>query len=261
MFKPLYSMTSFNRFRVLVPTLLYCILLFSCGSEEPSSDGCAIYGSVSCSSPKGVKVSLKNVSNSSLKYVAITDDNGNFEIQNISPGTYSVDAIKDDYRWLWMKFDGKVNHENRLIDIKSATVKELNISLLKSSDSNSQKQLELKDMDGNTITGSIFIPKNASTIVLRVYNGTNTTQAWNILFTDICSISFSENYKHFVEPVFDSFSPTSGTLNPGESAILFGIINANIFNHSDYDFDYSITQILFDSGRTSRDIFLDIELK
>ena len=231
--------------------LTFMLLLLSCSKEEPRLSGCSINGTIDHKNPNGVVITLQNVSDPSVKHVAVSDTKGYFGFQDIMAGTYSIDATKDGYKWIWMVDDGAVNHRNKLIELKGGQSKEVTI-YMSGGASITDFQLELTDINGNPIGNSVSISKTTTTISFRLFNGTGSNQAWSVGHTDQCFLTDG----HDMEYVFSSFGPTSGTLKPGDNVVVIGAINSKIFNIKPWQ---SYTEIIFYSGADHKSIAIDID--
>lgn len=222
MFKHILFMMS-NRCRFLY-VILFCVLFYGCDKEQPVVDKCGIDGIIDVgtsnwSHPNGIKVSLENVSDYSMKHTAVTDVNGNFTFRDIEAGTYTVNAEKEGYRWVWMVDDGVVNHRDRIIELSDNKIKDLKILMNGEIDA-----LDITDMNGSPIS-RIGIPRNATTISIRLFNGSQSSHRWELDY-DRCFVSTPFE----LEYVFSSFNVREGVLAPGDNIVLVGTINPNIFS-------------------------------
>lgn len=216
----------FKRVALYGVLLCFVLLLSCCIKEKPvAMSQCSVHGSINVSRPNGVKVTLENVADHSLKYISVSDANGNFEIHDIEAGTYSVNAEKEDFRWVWMVDDGVVNHRDRLIVLSEGQAKEL--SILMNSGINLDFNMELTDVYGNLIGDEIYVPRYSTTVSFRIYNGTDQAQEWQVYNTDRCIVF--DDTEMYSEYTFSSFHPTSGVLVPGDNVLLVGTINQEIF--------------------------------
>lgn len=254
MFKHILSMM-YNKKVSLWAVICSVIFLLGCVKEEPVVEKCVINGTINHSHPNGVKVTLESVTDPSLKYIAVSDANGAFEFQDVLAGTYSVDAIKDGFGWVWMVDDGVVNHKDRLIELIGGRTKELTI-YLNGGAGFLDFLLELTDISGNPIEDYVYVPKYSTMVSFRLYNRTDRSHSWSVSNIDRCFVTDDRGIN--LEYTFSSFSPTSGTLEPGESVVLVGRINQEIFNvYTNYPY-YSINELDFFSG-WSKTVSLDIE--
>lgn len=201
----------------------------------------------------GVKVSFENINDPSLKYVAITNNYGYFEFQDIVGGTYNMDASKDGLKWGWYKDGNYTNQNNMVINISED--KDLVIYLMGSSTSY-QFDLDLTDMSGNPIGNSISIPKYTTTVAFRLYNGTTSSHSWSV-FPNNCFVSDDIGYN--LEYIFNSFSQISGNLKPGDAIVVVGTINQGIFSVFQSSPCYKYSILNFHSDFNSKDVYLDIE--
>lgn len=262
-------MVMFKRIRIMMyikKLFLYaflCCSIFLLGCEEsmPIVEKCVIRGVINHDYPYGIKVVLEGVTDPSLKYVAISDDNGSFEIRDIVPGTYSIDAVKEGYSWIWMVDDGAVNHTDRLIELKGGQTKDLTIYL----GGGGFKELELTDINGNPINDRVYIPKYTSTVSFRLFNGTDRSRSFSVSHADYCSIYCTyEPYTYGGMDIFASIGPLSGTVNPGESTVIEGIIDQDFYDFcTESSPDYYYHSLNFYLGGTSvmgRDVLLDFDL-
>ena len=219
----LLTMMSNNRFLICVLSL--CLIsLLGCEKEQSVSNKCGIDGVVdvgtsSWSHPNGIKVSLVSVSDDAVKHTAVTDANGTFAFRDIEAGKYTVNAEKEGYRWVWMIDDGVVNHSDRIIELRNNQIKNLKILMNGETDA-----LDITDIHGNPLT-KIIIPRNATTISIRLYNGTQSSHRWELEY-DRCFVSTTFE----LEYVFSSFNVTEGTLVPGDNIVLVGVVNPAIFS-------------------------------
>lgn len=241
--------------KVFILSIVICsLLLLGCTKDDEVVEKYVVKGSVISISAEtnGVKVSFENINDPSLKYVAITNNHGYFEFQDIVAGTYNVDANKDGLSWGWYKDGNITNQRDQLINIDKN--KDL-IIYLRSSNSY-HFDLDLTDKDGKTIGNSISIPKYATTVAFRLYNGTTSSRSWSVYY-NYCFVSDAIGYN--LEYVFSSFSQTSGTLKPGDVIVLVGTINQKIFSVYQRSSFYKYTTLNFYSNFSSRDVYLDIE--
>lgn len=238
-----------------------CLLLLTgCSKEDKALIYCSIYGKIDSPDNNSVTVVLENTKDSNDKYFAVSNASGGFEFHDVLEGTYSVSAKKEGLGWILMVYEGEPNHRTRIIEVKGSQSKQLEIAMGRTNSTGQKNQLDLTDYNGNPITSSIKVPKGTTTINLRLFNDTDNSHYWAINGLDHCVITIKNPDKYYFgkEDIFNSFSPVSGTLNPGEIAYIIGVINPEIYNHSGYiDYAYSTFE-LYDSG-TRRDISLNIE--
>lgn len=201
------------------------VLLLGCTkSGEDIAKHCGINGMIDVgtsylSQPNGFKVTIEDVYDNSVKHISISDADGKFVFRDIEAGTYSINAEKDGYRWVWMVDDGVVNHRDRIIELNDNKTKDLKILMDGKVDA-----LDITDLNGNPIN-RIGIPRNASTISIRLFNGTQISHSWELDY-DKCFVSTSFE----LEYVFSSFNVREGILAPGDNIVLVGTINPNIFS-------------------------------
>lgn len=180
------------------------------------------------SQPNGVKIILTNQFDTSIKHVAVTGSDGLFNFYDIEEGIYSIEAVKEGFRWIWMVDDGVVNHRDNLIQLIAGETKEISILLESNSSSSLTFNLKLTDVNGNPIDGSLKIPKYATTVAFKLYNGTDKRHSWSVESLDHCFVSDDRGIK--LEYIFDDFTPMAGTLAPGNNAVLVGTINQKIWS-------------------------------
>jgi len=205
----------------------------------------------------GFKIRLESTSNSSTQHIAISDETGAFLFQDIEVGTYTISVIKEGYEWVYMSVDGNPNQQNRTIEIYDGETKNIRILMRGHLPTTSDFPLELTDIYGNPIGNSIHVPKYATNVAFRLYNGTGYSHSWSVSNTENLFVSDDNGY--YSERIFDSFSQTSGTLNPGESTIIVGTINQNIFNLVSNTPHFSILDLWFYCGYTQKEVTLDID--
>lgn len=239
---------------------LICSLLLVCCNKEEIVEICTIKGRIITNTnnihSNGIKITLENVSDPSLKYIVISDVNGDFEVHDIIPGTYSVDAVKDGLEWGWMQDEGVVMHQNnRLVNLASGQIKELIIYLKGQNTIGWEFELDLTDINGNPIGDNLSVPKSASAIAFRLFNSTSDSHPWSIN-TDYCFVSDDIGYKS--EYIFSSVSPCTGTLKPGDSVVIIGIINQKIFDIFQNYPRYMYNILTFNSGFARKEVYLDI---
>jgi len=243
--------------KVFLGAIICGLLLLGCDKGDVEMvEEFVVKGSVIGGGAKtnGVKVSLENINDPSLKYVAVTDGYGYFEFQDIVGGTYNVDASKNGLSWGWYKDGNYTNQNDRFIDVYDN--KDLIIYLMGSSTSY-QFSLDLTDMNGKPIGNSISIPKYTTTVAFRLYNGTNSPHSWAVYDSNTCFVSDDIGYNS--EQIFSSFSQTSGTLRPGDAIVLVGTINQGIFSVFQRSPRYKYSILNFRSDFNSKEVYLDIE--
>ena len=208
---------------------LFCVLMVfvGCAKEEKVQyNHCGINGTIDVgtspwSHPNGFGVTLENVSDPSIKHVAVSDVNGSFGFQDIEAGTYTINAEKEGYRWVWMVDDGQVNYRDHLVELDGDRIKDISIYF---DNSAHQDALEITDVNGSPMT-KIMIPRNTTTVSFRLFNGTQTSHMWELEY-DRCYVATTFE----LEYVFTSFNVTSGTLASGDNVVLVGQVNPRIFD-------------------------------
>lgn len=255
MFKRL-STTMYKILNSLVA--LGCILTFLSCNNTDITVTCTIKGKIISNGiqPNGIKITFENVSDPSLKYIVVSDASGIFEILEMEPGTYYVDAIKEGLEFGWVKDEESTILRDRLIDLRNDLSKNLTI-YVKGNPYNSNFDLELTDLNGTPIGNSIHIPKFSTTVSFRLYNGTNESRYWTVSDPDKCFVSDDIGYKY--EYIFNSFSQTEGTLKPGDAIVLVGIINQKIFSIYKDNPHFLLNELNFYSDFKSKSVYLDIE--
>lgn len=209
--------------------VLFCALVLSLGcsrEEETQYNHCGIIGTIDVGSspwshPNGFGVTLESVSDPSVKHVAVSDENGNFGFQDLEAGTYTINAEKEGYRWVWMVDDGEVNYKDHLVELSGDQIKNISIYF---DNSNHQDGLEITDANGNPMT-RIMIPRNATTVSFRVFNGTQTSHSWELEYNR-CYVATTFEFEY----VFTSFNITNGTLASGDNVVLVGHVNPRILD-------------------------------
>ena len=260
MFNHLSTIMYYNKILLLV-AMGSMLAFLGCTEKDPVVEKSVVYGTINHDYPHGIKVVLEEVTESSLKYVAISDDNGSFEIRDIVPGTYSIDAIKEGYGWIWMVDDGVVNHTDRLIELVSGQTKEITIYM----NGGGSKELELTDISGNPINDRVYIPKYTSTVSFRLFNGTDRSLSFSVSHVEYCSIYCTyQPYTYGGMDIFKSIGPLSGSLNPGEDIVIVGIIDQDFYDFcTESSPNYYYHSLNFYLGGTSvmgRDVLLDFDL-
>lgn len=218
----------FNNRKSLLGFLL-CVILFFAGcskEEEVLYKHCGITGTIDVESspwnhPNGFRVTLENVSDPSIKHVAVSDVYGGFRFKDIEAGTYTIDAEKEGYRWVWMVDDGEVNYRDHLVELDGDQIKNISIYF---DNSAHQDALEITDVNGSPMT-KIMIPRNATTVSFRLFNGTQASHTWELEY-DRCYVATTFEFEY----VFTSFNITGGTLASGDNVVLVGQVNPRIFD-------------------------------
>ena len=216
--------------RLLLLTLLISLLMsHGCKESNVASNTCIINGVIEVSNvwtnhPNGFRISIISLSDNSLVYTAVSDDNGRFIFQDIDPGEYTIEVRKDGYEWGWMKYDGNIiSSWNRKIVLKANETKDL-VIYMKDIFGEDKSALDITDMDGNPIN-RIGISPNATTISFKIINQTQSNSNWE-LSSKYCfgTIHFQTIY------VFTSFNRTSGSIAAGDNVVVVGYINPEVFS-------------------------------
>lgn len=251
--------------KILIVLLIsFSLFISSCGKEEPSIATCDIQGLIECdAASNAIKITLKNISEPDLEYVAYSDIYGMFEIQEVREGKYSVDANKDNYSLSRIVLDGHVFPRNGIIDINGTTTKDMVLFMTKPFSDYYDFKLDITTLSGEPIKNTIKIPRFTSSTALRLYNGTDESQSWSI-DTDNCFVFASGEY--FFEYIFSSFNPSSGTLQPGQTVEVIGLFNQDIYNYTPYFPDYPGTLMAYSTliiynGLASKDVKFDIDFQ
>lgn len=214
----------------VIALLFICSIGFSSCIEEPQPQAkCSIYGKIETYDGKnnGFRIIIQDIKDNTVQYIAVSNASGDFIINNIDAGVYTIDAEKDGYAWLWVVDDGVVNHQNRRIQLESGKNKNLKICMKNESYTNTSK-VSLMDMYGNEIINTIHVPKYTISLAFKLFNGTGENHSWSVDNTDKCFVL--DDIGLNTEYVFDSFIPQSGTIKHGESIVLIGSINQKIWN-------------------------------
>lgn len=227
-----------------------------CSREQPTPVGCGINGIVETydNNPNNFKIIIEDASDASIQYVAISGKNGEFSFRDIDSGTYSIEAEKDGYRWIWMNDDGEINHSNRIINLMDGQIKNLKI-LMGTNSSSGTFDLELTDIFGNPITNSVHIPKYSTTVSFRLINKSGQSHSWGI--DDRYCIVYGDRGAY--EYIFSYFNQKSGTLNPGDNVLIVGTINQEIFNIYTSAPSSVFNQLNFTCGFGHKEVLLDID--
>ena len=249
-------------FRRQIAFVLLSFTLVLVGCKDRSYEltkGCQINGVINSYDDKnnGFKITLEDVHDAVIQHVVVSDSYGNFMFNDIAAGEYNINAAKQGYEWVLMIDDGKQNPYSNNIKLEDGQVKDIKIIMKNTSSYTSDFDLELTDSYGNPINGSVSVPKYATTISFRLYNGTGSHKSWSVYDTDKCVVS--DDIGAYYEYIFSSFSQTSGTLSPGQSVLLIGNINPDIFSiYSNYP-RYVINTLSFYSGYYHKEITLNID--
>lgn len=254
-------MVRFKRLSLMISNKLYLVLALltllgasGCSSEKDVPATHFVMGKVMCAGgqPNAVKVSLENVEDPSLKYVAVTDVSGCFSFDEVLEGSYKMDAEKKGLILKWYKDGALLNGIDPIIRIDGS--KDLTLFMMGES-YNYGFALEITDVNGKPIKDGFKIPKGASTIAFVLKNPTSQNQAWMI--RNLCFVS--DDIGATIEFVFNSFSKTSGNLKPGESILVAGGINENIFTVYERSPRYSHLYFTIYDNYGSKDLSLDLD--
>lgn len=214
-------MSTKNYIFVVLAGVILCVV--GCTNEQAlTTANCGINGSISVS---GAKITIVSVLDASVQHVAVSDANRNFYFRGLEAGSYIIKAEKDGYEMGHIILEGNTilgKNQQKIIELKEHEIKEITISM-SPIDVSSIGRLAFTDMSGNQLN-NILIPQNATTISLRLFNGTQGRCHWKIRY-DGCfgSIGFD------VEYLFSSFNVSEGYLEAGDNVVLVGYINPNIF--------------------------------
>lgn len=239
--------------------LLIPLLLFQGCShkQEPVHlANCGINGLVEVSSlghPNGVQVTLESTSDESVKHVAITNTEGYFYFRDLEPDTYLISAEKEGYEMDYIRLEKSTlgsNNPPKITLVENET-REITIHM-STKHINEYEQLSVTDMSGNPLK-RITISHGATTIYLRLFNGTSTKQDWKLRYEDCFgTIRFLPVY------YFSSFNITEGKLAPGDNVVLVGYVNPEIYS-SEFEIVYGLNVINIDAGITRISMGIDFE--
>ncbi len=248
--------------RLFLYLIVLCVVFISCENKHPmENDNCVISGLVTTNNqnsiPNGIKITLQNISDKSVKYIAVTGDDGTFMFRNVEAGNYYLTAEKEGFKWIWMVDDGIINHNDQNVILRANDVKNIEIYMSTSWDYSLEFKLSLTDMGGNPIDNSVHVQKFATTLSFKLYNGTDKNQSWSIDNINNCFVS--DDIGVHRENVFCNFTPQSGTLKSGDNVVLVGVINQNIWNvYKNYPY-YVYGELFFLNSLKQKNITLDID--
>ena len=159
---------------LLILVLLYALYI-GCKKKE-STGNCKIEGYIDAqgiyNKESAVKVTFIGDS-TGIKNVAITDTSGKFEFIDLMAGKYNFKVEKENYHIYMYKDDDdiyppmKVNKDWNTVELKEGMIKKMEITM-KSDYEVFDSFLYLTDMHGNRINSSIRIPKNSTTLALKL---------------------------------------------------------------------------------------------
>lgn len=192
-------------------------------TENSNKPNCTVSGYINA---KGAQIVLTRVDNSNIEYVVISDANGNFIFDNIYSGEYYIDATRNGYVWNYMLVNGQYNFFTKEIEVKTGETIELRIILGITDEELTKFQYNITDINGYTIRDRIRIDKETQFITFKLYNESGRDAYWSVSGVESAYITDGRDIVY----IFTSFSETSGVLLPGESKLLTGIINQNIFD-------------------------------
>lgn len=235
---------------ILAVVSLLCIT--GCGSEEPVDESCQVRGYIDGNGGDiaGTKVTMQNVKDISLKYVAVADGAGMFEIKNMASGTYVVSASKGDSQLSSVE-DGSGTVRNNQVTLRSGETTTLFIYMTKPGIT-TNFDLTLTDMNGNPVNDDVNIYRSTTTVGFRLTNNTNNRCLWDISNVGHCFVTDLYGMKY--EPVFSSFGPTEGTLQSGDAVLIMGIVNPEMFNMTDGYINDLYATITFSLGISHKEI-------
>ena len=243
--------------------LLSSLLMFNSCENTPPDDSkniyqtkCNILGELRI---KGVKITLKHEDNDLIEYVAVSDASGVFSFDDIVEGKYSVSIERQGYRWGYMIVDGEYEFFTNIIEIKDRETKSLEIILYITSESLNEFEYEITDVDGLPIYNSVSIEREQSILTFRLYNKTGNDVRWTINGVDRCYLTDGRD----IEYIFSYFSETSGVIPAGQSILVSGMINKNIYSFYENHYIMSnINKLTFSCGNVfaeSKEMILDID--
>lgn len=233
-------------------SLIFLLFLMPCliGCDKKSEPICSanseIKGFVQIGSlghSNGVKITIESVSNKSIKYVAVSDAEGKFHFSNLEADTYIISAEKEGYKMDYILLEKSILGSNKPKKITLAENEIREITICMSTTQISEfGQLDFTDMNGNPLN-RITIPRNATTISMRLFNGTQSRKPWQLKY-EYCFGTI----RFLTVNVFSSFSISEGVLEAGDNVVLVGYINPEIFSS---EFEYLSRQISLSDGSIS----------
>lgn len=202
--------------------------------------------------PNGVKITIESVSNKSVKHVAVSDAEGNFHFSNLEADTYIISAEKEGYKMDYILLEKRILGNNMPKEITLAENEIREITIYMSPIQISEfGELEFTDMKGNPLN-KITIPHNATTVSIRLFNGTQSKKYWQLRYE-----SCFGTIRFLQVDVFSSFSINEGVLEAGDNVVLVGYVNPEIFST---EFEYLSRQVsLYDGSLTTRYYDVSIE--
>lgn len=255
MFIRLRIITFIKSYSLILLLLVSC--LFGCDkkSDSVNSANSGINGYVQTGSlwhSNGVKITLESISNKSIKHIAVSNADGNFYFRDLEPDTYIISAEKEGYEMDYILLEKSILGSNKpkKITLAENEIREISIymSPIKISELG---QLEFTDMNGNPLN-KITIPHNATTVSMRLFNGTQSKKYWQLRYE-----SCFGTIRFLQVDVFSSFSINEGVLEAGDNVVLVGYINPKIFSS---EFEYLSRQVsLYDSSISTRYYDVSIE--
>lgn len=248
-------MTFIKSHSLILLLLVSCLIGCDKKSDSISSANSGINGYVQTGSlwhSNGVKITLESVSDKSIKHVAVSNENGNFLFRNLESDTYRISAEKEGYEMDYILLEKSILGRNMPKEIALAENETREITIYMSPTQISELgQLEFTDMNGKPLN-KITIPHNATTISMRLFNGTQSRKSWQLEY-EYCfgTIRFLQ------VNVFSSFSISEGVLEAGDNVVLIGYVNPEIFSS---EFEYLSRQVsLYDGSLSTRYYDVSIE--
>lgn len=240
--------------------IFFCIFVgaWSCENKYQNNNYAQLYGSIDIlydtwSDYNGVKIVLTNLSDASIKHIALSDAEGKFQFYDIEAGTYSFEVIKEGCSLMHIYINGKYNYQDNIIQLIGGEATEIRIILKGKSENpyNAIFPFKITDLNGSSIT-SIDIPKYTKNIMFKLNNDSKESHYYNCEYRERCFIG---NYMY----IFDDFFPKSGTLESGGSVVLFGAINQEIWQLYDTRPTLYFNTLVIRSGFSSSGITLNLE--
>lgn len=255
--------TMMSNKKLLFFVLIATLLLIGCSKkQEIVYNQCGIDGVITdwslSPNPSAVLVSIENSSDNTQTHTAVSDGDGKFRFRDIVAGKYKISIKKDGYGIWGTTIDGVLAHHNRWIELQDNKIK--NLEIIIKNENQPFEHLDLSDIYGHPINESIHIPKYSPVVSFKLHNGTSQSLGFLVSDTESCFISCSPNYDMMF--IFNSFSPTSGTLNPGEEIVLIGEVNSNFYDYCSSDhYQYYLHTIRFWLGGAASDqyVLLDFD--
>lgn len=249
----------------LFAAMLVCNIACTKEEEEETSMYGTVKGIVTSSigGNQGFKVSLLESDNNKPIQVIVTEEDGSFSFNNVAVGNYTIAVQKEGFYCIQVIVNNTIVNSNYYdeyeIQVEGNQTIEIDIRMHPNS-SYINDVFKVTDANGNAIGNYITIQKYTPIIAMRIYNETSQDISWYISRWNLCSLEGARDtvvgdYHGFTGfgtyQIFSDFSPSSGTISPGENVLITGTINQEIYALHYFSREYNSLSISANSSTHS----------